>query len=480
MSRPGRVHAADADPDAAGTAAGGGLATAPPRPRPGEPRPYAFPRFEQRVLANGVRLLVAPVPKLPVVTLLAIIDAGATTDPPGADGLAQLTARTLREGAGGRDGAALAEYAERLGTGIDASADWDSASVRMTVLSSRTADAMGLMGEVLMAPALPEREVERLRAERLAELLQLRAEPRGLADEMLDRVVYQETARYARPAGGTEPSVRRLTRDMVAAFYGERYHPAAVTLIVAGDVRPADVERMAATTVGAWRGGAAPAPATPDAGTQLGRAVHIVAKADAPQAELRLGHVGLPRAHPDYFPVVVMNAVLGGLFSSRINLNLREAHGYTYGAHSGFEWRRWAGPFTIDAAVTREVTDAAVREVLHEIDRIRTDDVAESERSLATSYLDGVFPIRYEKTSAIASALANLVTYGLPPDYYDGYRAHVRAVTVGDIRAAARAHVDPDRLQMVVVGDPAVVRAPLERLNFGPVTVYDDRGEPVG
>jgi zinc protease len=311
-----------------------------PRPTPGDPRPYAFPRFERRTLSNGLRLVIAPVDKLPVVTLLATIDAGAASDPPGQAGLAALTARALSEGAGGRDGAALADAAERLGTGIESHANWDAAAVRMTVIASRVAEAVSLLSDVLMAPTLPAGEIERLKGERLAELLQLRAEPRGLADETLDRVVYASDARYASPAGGTERSVAALTREAVATFYGVRYHPSAITVIVVGDIRPADVEQLAEATFGRWRGAGRPLTAAPDRASPHGRRVHIVTKPGAPQSELRLGHVGLPRASPHYFDVTVMNAILGGLFSSRINLNLREAHGYTYGAHSGYEWRR--------------------------------------------------------------------------------------------------------------------------------------------
>jgi zinc protease len=450
-----------------------------PRPTPDDPRPYAFPRFERRTLSNGLQLVIAPVDKLPVVTLLATVDAGAVTDARGQEGLAVLTARALSEGAGGRDGAALAAFAERLGTGIDSGADWDAASVRMTVMTSRLADALALLSDVLMAPTFPAGEIERLKGERLAELLQLRAEPRGLADETLDRVVYAADARYALPAGGTDQSVPTLTRDAVAAFYGAHYHPAAVTIVVAGDIRAADVERLAEAAFGRWRGGVRPTVLTPDRDGSHGRHVHIVTKAGAPQSELRLGHVGLPRTTLDYFAVLVMNALLGGLFSSRINLNLREAHGYTYGAHSAYEWRRWAGPFSVDAAVGREVTAPAVREVLAEIDRMRTEAVTASELSLATSYLDGVFPIRYETTTAIAAALANLILYGLSPDYYDSYRANVRAVSTAAVLAAARSHIHPDHLQLVVVGDPDTVRGPLEDLHFGPVTIYDDRGEPI-
>jgi zinc protease len=450
-----------------------------PRPLPGPARPYAFPAFERHMLANGLGLVIAPITKLPLVTLLATIDAGAVSDAPGMEGLARLTAQSLSEGAGGRGGAELAEYAERLGTAVSASANWDAAFVQLTILSSQLPDALALLGDVVMDPMLPPGEVERLQNERLAELLQLRAEPRGLADEMLDRVVFAEHARYGRPAGGTETSVAGLTPEAVSACYEALYHPAAATLVVVGDVRPAQVQRLVEARFGQWRGAARSDFATPDMPPAPGRRVHVVTKTGSPQSELRLGHRGLPRAHPDYFPVVVMNAILGGLFSSRINLNLREAHGYTYGAHSGYEWRRWAGPFSVDAAVQREVTDAAVQEMLREIDRIRDSEVSDSELSLATSYLDGVFPIRYETTSAIASALANLLVYRLPPDYFDRYRERVRAVTVADVREAARAHLDPADLQLVVVGDAETIRQPLEQLAFGPLTVYDDRGEPI-
>src|SRR5262249_7029816 len=209
----------------------------------------------------------------------------------------------------------------------------------------------------------------------------------------------------------------------------------------------------------------------------LDRAVHIVAKVDAPQSELRIGHAGIPRNHPDFFAVNVMNAVLGGLFNSRINLNLREAHGYTYGAFSVFDWRRQAGPFLVELAVKSDITDAAAREVLLEIDRIRADRVGEDELSLATSYLDGVFPIRFETTTAIAAALSVLVVHGLPEDYYDRYRERVRGVTRDQILEAARQHLHPEALQLVAVGDPTVIRQRLASLEFGPITVYDAAGQ---
>ena len=449
------------------------------RPAPGPARDYRFPRFHRFSLTNGLRVIVAPVAKLPIVTILAVVDAGAAADPAREEGVASLTARAFAEGTGATDGAALTDRFERLGTALDAHADWDSAVASVTVLTGRLPEAVALMAEVLTTPIFPEREVERLKGERIAELLQLRAEPRGLADELFSRFAYDARSRYAEPEGGSAASVSSLDRARVAAFHRARYTPGATTLVLAGDVTVATAEALVTRALGAWAGHAPAAAHIDDRPATSSRAVHLVSKEDAPQSELRLGHVGVPRSHPDYFDIVVMNAVLGGLFSSRINLNLREAHGYTYGAFSGFDWRRQAGPFVVSTAVKSDVTHEAAREILLEIGRMRATTIAADELTLATSYLDGVFPIRYETTSAIAVALAGLVVHGLPDDYYDRYRSRIRAVTVEGVLEAARRYLHPGRLQLVVVGDPATVRAGLEALRAGPVRVYDTEGAPL-
>jgi predicted Zn-dependent peptidase len=441
------------------------------RPAPAAPRSYHFPRFEQRRLANGLRLVVAPVTKLPLITAVALVEAGATQEPVGKEGVATLTAQMLLEGAAGLDGAALADRFERIGASVEAYADWDVAAVTLSALCTRLPESLALVRDLLRAPTFPEREVARLRDERLAELLQQLAEPRGLADEQFSHALYEPNARYALPTDGTTSTVGALTASDVRAFYAERYQPAAVTLVFAGDVTMDQVVKLAEPLFGDWAG----APPTdrrsaPDA-AQPGRLLRVVAKDDAPQSEVRVGHVGLPRSTPDYFDVMVMNAVLGGLFSSRINLNLRETHGYTYGAFSSFDWRRAAGPFVVNTAVKSDVTGDAVREILSEIERIRREAISEDELALATSYLDGVFPIRYETTGAIAGALASLIVHGLPEDYYDRYREHVRSVTTSGVLRAAREHLHPDRLRVLVVGDPAIVKAPLSEVTGMPADV---------
>ena len=441
------------------------------RPAPGPPRTFQFPRFERAKLPNGLRIIVAPVRKLPVVTVLSVIDAGATADPPGREGLAQLTAEALREGTANHDGIQILDGFEKLGSSLEAGVDWDSTVVSMTLLRDRLEPGLSLMTEVLTSPVFPEREVERLKAERLAERAQILAEPRGLADESFSRFLYLEGSRYGEPMAGTSASVSAITRADVADFFSSRYTPDAVTVIVVGDISVGEAINLVSKTLGDWKGKRASHIARPSTQTRRSRAVEIVAKDDAAQAELRLGHLGIPRSHPDYFSVVVMNALLGGLFSSRINLNLRERHGYTYGASSYFDWRRDPGPFMIATAVQSEVSAAAISETLKEIHGMRSDEVPEDELSLATDYLDGVFPIRYETTSSIASALATLVVFGLPENYYDTYRENIRAVRPSDVLRAAQAHVSPDMLQVVVVGDPTLVKEPVENLAFGEVSV---------
>lgn len=441
----------------------------PPRPVPGPAREYHFPAAERSTLENGLSVVVAPMPRLPIATVLAVTDAGAVWDTRGREGLAQLVAKLLSEGAGKLEGAELAEAFERLGATIESSADWDAAVVSTTVTSEHLAPAFALFSDVLRRPVFREREIERLKAERLAELLQLRAEPRGLADEAFESAVYDKSSRYAIAAGGTEKTVDSISTKDVTTLYARRYRPGATTLIVAGDVTLAMVTQLAKEHLGDWAGSADRGKMSTDKPARTTRATHLIGKADAPQSELRIGHVGVPRTHLDYFDIVVMNAIFGGLFNSRINMNLREEHAYTYGASTGFDWRRGAGPFVVSTAVRTDATADSIREVVKEMERIRTEPVAPEELSLATSYLDGVFPIRFETTAAVAGALANQAIYGLPSDYFDSYRARIRAVTAASVLRAAQWHLDPSRLQAVVVGDESIVRDQLEKLAFGPL-----------
>jgi len=448
------------------------------RPQPAAVRPYHFPEVHPLRLANGVRVLVAPMPRLPIVTALALVDAGASSDGLDAEGLAALTARALAEGTGALNGAALVERFECLGTSFDALADWDSTVARLTVAPKRLDAAFALFAEVLRAPTFPAADIDRKRDERLDDLAQQLAEPRALADQRFAGFLYAPSARYARPAGGAARSVAALGASNVRGFHMRHYGPRTTTLILVGDITVESAMRLAEARFGDWTAEAERATATGvDAGRD-GRRTVIVTKADAPQSELRVGHVGVPRGHPDHMAIVVMNAILGGLFSSRINLNLRERNAFTYGASSGFDWRRAAGPFVVSTAVRSDVTDRAVREILAEIDAMRSAPPGADELSLAVDYLAGVFPIRYETTAAVAGALAGAQVFGLPEDWFRTYRNRIHSVTAADVHAAARAHLDPDRLLVLAVGDASVIEAPLAALGLAPSGVHPATFDP--
>lgn len=454
------------------------------RPAPTAVRPYQFPTIERGALANGLRVLVAPMRRLPIVTVLALVDAGACADPEGAEGLAALTARTLSEGSGALDGTALTERFEALGTSFEASADWDSTVARVTVTPDRLDAAVALFADVLRAPSFPERDVERKRDERLDDLAQALAEPRGLADMRFSGLLYAG-ARYGRPAGGNAASVARLDAAAVRAFHAAQYRPERCTIIVVGDISVDDAIALVTAKFGDWKGAATANGATivsPSAKAvdraDARRRTAIIAKPDAPQTELRLGHAGLPRQHPDHLATVVMNAILGGLFSSRINLNLREKHAFTYGASSIFDWRRGAGPFVVSTAVKTEVTARAVEEMLREIDAMRAAAPTQAELSLATDYLAGVFPIRFETTAAVAGALAGAVVFDLTDEWFREYRDRVQGITRADVLRVAESQLDPSRLLLVAVGDAAQIEAPLRALGHGDLSVMAATQDP--
>lgn len=427
----------------------------PSRPAPGTPRAYHFPRTSRIRLDAGTRVIIASLPKVPLVTVTVVLHrAGADRDPAGREGLAQLTAAMLLEGTSTMDAAALAEQFEALGSSVTASADWDATVISFSVQPARMDNAVSALRDVLRAPAFPEQELLRLRAEHRADRMQLVADPRALANAAFAWSCYDQRSRYRRPLDGTRMSVDAITRDDIVQFWRARYAPGAMTVVLAGDVSAERGALAAESLVHGWTTPAPPSAAIAADPRGEHTALTLVEKADAAQTELRIGHVGVPRAHHDYFPLTVMNAIAGGLFSSRINLNLRERHGYTYGASSGFDWRASAGPWLVTTAVKTEVTTAAVHEILREVEQIRAAPVSPDELELATNYLVGVFPLRYETTSAVAAALASQAVFELPDEYFDTYRERIDAVTPDDVRRVAAEQLHPDRFQIVVVGPP--------------------------
>ena len=449
------------------------------RPEPGAPRPYEFPAVSQQRLANGLDLLVVDLPGRPLVSASVVIIGGAVEEPAEKGGATVLAARALTEGTERFDAIALVEAGERLGASLHAEAGWDALSVSVDVPSDRLAAALELVAEVLLHPTFPAAEVDRLRDERLNDLLQARADPRRRVEEAFVGTIYSPRSPYHRPSGGTRETVEGLTPDDLRTVYEQNLLPGRSTLIVGGDLGGLDVAGLAERLFGSWdgtgAGGAAPAPAAiDDTGANVGRQVRVIHRPGSVQTEIRVGHRGLPRRIPDFHALSVMGAILGGLFNSRLNMKLREEKGYTYGAGAGFDLRRGAGPFAARAAVNTEVTVPAIVDTLAELDRIRDAPVSDAELRAARDFLVGVFPLRFETAGAVVGALGSLAVHGLGVDELVSYRSRIEAVDADAVAAAARDHVQIEDAAIVLVGDVDAFGPALEAADFGTIVIERD------
>jgi zinc protease len=449
------------------------------RPGAGEPRDYHFPRFQRSQLGNGVGLITAHLPGRPLLVghlLLHGAGSGAAHEPAGRAGATVLAARAMTEGTQRRDAVELIEASERLGAEIAADAGWDSFAVSVEVPRSRLAPALELLAEVALEPSFPAHEVQRLRDERLNDLLQAKAEPRRRVERAFAETVYATGAAYARPQGGTEETVPGLDRDALIGRHGSILRPSRATLVLVGDLTGIDATALAEASFGGWAepsgeaAGGDPSTTASDAAASEARVV-VVHRPGSPQSELRIGHVGARRRSPDFHAISVLNAILGGLFGSRLNALLREQKGYTYGVHSSFDMRVGAGPFAVRTAVQTEFTVPAIVDTLAELRRIREAPVTDEELATARDYLVGVFPLRYETSGQVAGAIAGLVAQGLPDDELDRYRPAVSAVDPEQVLAAAQARIKPDATSVVLVGDADAFLPALEAAGIGAVTV---------
>ncbi|HYM60688.1 MAG TPA: pitrilysin family protein [Thermoanaerobaculia bacterium] len=434
-------------------------------PAPGPPQPYRFPRVARETLPNGLRVLVAENHNAPLAALRALVRSGAGYDTAETAGLALLTAELLDEGAGSRDGIQIAEDLGLLGGAIATGADWDATYVSVDLLSRNLRPAMPIFADVTYRPTFPAGELERVRVERINDILQQRDEPSAVASIRFAHLLYGDGV-YGSPTLGTAESVSRITADDVHRFFRMHVIPNNSSVIVTGDIEAGAVFDEVRRAFAAWTPGPAPAPPSISPRPIDACRIYLIDKPGAVQSELRVGHLGVPRACEDYFALSIMNGLLGGIFNSRINLNLRERHRYTYGARSQFGYRRQAGPFLVNVPVRNEVTREAITEVLDELRRIRTGDVEEHELDHTKSYFIGVFPATVQTAGDIAGRLLDMEVYDLPEDYFDHYRENIAAVTRDDVTRVAQKYIDPDRAIIVVVGNAEQVRAPLAQLGY--------------
>lgn len=440
-------------------------------PEEGPIRDFAFPAVDRRALSTGLDLRVARVSRLPVVSVNLFVRAGEAALGDGAAGLAVLAGDALEGGTRRRSGTDLAEALERIGARLGVATGWEGTSVSLSCLAERLEAGMRLLAEAVLEPDFPEAEVARARDQQVAEIRQRLKDPGSLASDEAARRIFAPGVPYARRQEGTLATVGALGRDHLRGFAEAWFRPGRGALVVAGDVDGGEMEEMASACFGAWTGAPPAGDAFEVEPRTRERRIWVVDRPGSVQSEIRVAHVGAARSDPDAFPLSVLNTLLGGAFTSRLNLNLRERNGFTYGVRSRFSMRARPGSFQVQTAVGTDVTAPAVREVLAELVGLVEGGPTVEEVEASRDYIAGVFPLRLESVAQVAGRITEQVIYGLEDDYHATYRDRIRSVTVESAWEAGRRHVRPAEAQIVVVGDASAVATALEGLSLGPVEV---------
>jgi predicted Zn-dependent peptidase len=438
-----------------------------------------LPVVQTATLGNGLPLAVVEMHKVPVVAVEVMVDAGAARDPADAPGLATFTAAMLQQGAGTRGALEIADEAAFLGAELNTTASFDGAVASVHVPKRRLEAALDLLADVVLRPAFSDSEVNRQRELRGAQLVQQRDEPVAVANVAFPAIVFGAAHPYGHPLNGTDAATAVLARPRVVEFYRTYYRPDDARILVVGDISLAEARRLVAARFGAWERAPVPGFPTPGAPALAARAVYLIDKPGAAQSVIRIGHVGPPRTTPDWYTLDVLNTILGGAFTSRLNQNLRETHGYTYGAFSQFAVRRLSGAFVALASVVTAKTDSSLIEFLKELRRIRDEPVPAAELAKAKAYVTLGLPGEFETTGGAAARFRELLVYGLPLDYYTQYIQRINAVAAADVQRVARQYIDPDHFDIVVVGDKNQIEAGIKALNEGPVVYRDVWGQEI-
>ncbi|MGC4027409.1 MAG: pitrilysin family protein [Steroidobacteraceae bacterium] len=449
------------------------IATTPPDwraqpPGPGPERPLNLPVAQRFQLPNGLTVMLFERHELPVVAANLVLLAGSDHNPADRPGLASFTAGLLDEGTTTRSSLQISEELDGLGAALGTGSSMDFSSVTLRALTSTVPAAFSVMADVVLNPAFAQAEIERARASRQTLLVQQRQNPTAIAQRVLNQALYGQDNPYGYTEIGTAASVQAISRDDLLTFWRAGYTPGNAALVVAGDLTLAQLRALAEEHFGKWQGGAA-SRAVPSGTQMVSNRTLVVDFGGAPQTALRVGMVGVPRATPDYVPLSVMNNVLGGLFSSRINLNLREKNGFTYGASSSFGFRRGPGPFLVGTSVRTDVTAPAVREIFAELARMHGGPVTQEELTLARDSMSRSLPGQFETTGDAAGTGSAIFAYGLPLDYFSKLPAQIQAVTAEDVQRVAREYLQPEKMVTVAVGDASKIEAPLKELSLSTV-----------
>ena len=444
-------------------------------PKPGPESKVKFPSYYEKTLPNGLKVIVIENHEQPIVYVSFVVKSGSTYDGE-LPGLASVTAELLTKGTKTRSATQIAEEIDFVGGSLNATASWDATNVSVLVLKKYLGVGIDILQDVVLNPTFPEEEIERVRTQRLASIKQSKAEAGYLAGVRFSKELFAGHP-YANESGGNEESIQKVKRDDLVKFYQTHFIPNNSFIIFAGDITPSEALPLVEKYFGGWKKGKNPHREFQTVKDVNQTRVVIVDKPGAVQSAIRIGHLGIERKNKDYVKVYTLNTLLGGYFNSRINMNLRETHGYTYGASSFFDARLYPGPFIISTDVRNEVTDSSIVEIIKELKRIIEEPVPEDELKMAKDYIVGSFPLQIETPAQVASRVMTIEIYGLPKDFYDRFREEVKKITAKDIQETARRYLRPDKLLIVVSGNSKQIKPVLEK--FGPVVVYDADGNKI-
>ena len=446
-------------------------------PKPGPVRSPVLPQPQSYKLANGLTVMHFQRPLMPIVTAELVVNAGLASTNPALPGVPGFAAAMLDEGTRTRNSRQLAEQFEQLGAAYSAQTRRDVTSVGVDGLSRNFGNTMTLLADVAQHPTFPAEEVERQRKARLSDIASAREDPGLLAGMAFARAVYGPANPNGASSIGTEQSVAKTTGADLRHWWQAQFRPANAALIVVGDIDAASLRTLVEREWGSWQptSDAAPAGVPAPATTTKARAI-IVDKPDSPQTSLRMGRLGVERTTPDYPALQVLNHVVGGSYTSRINQNLREDKGYTYGAQSRFDFGRRQGSFYVATAVRSDVTEPAIHEIITELTKAQSAPLTAAELEMARGALTQSLPARFETNGATSSSFSDLFAYGLPLDYFRRLPAQFSSVKVTSTDALARRFLDPASMVIIAVGDRAKLEAALAKLGIGPIEVWPVAG----
>jgi predicted Zn-dependent peptidase len=459
---------------AAGLVASLSARQAPDRSHPPAPGPVPalkLPPVQKRALANGLPVWIVEMHEVPIVDITLILKSGAASDPAGKFGLANMTADMLDEGAGTRNALDLADAIDFLGATLSTGSGYDSSTVHLGTLLTKLDQALPLMADVVLWPTFAASELDRVRKSRITSIIQGRDNASTIANLAFPRILYGRSHRYGTSFMGTEASLNGITVTDLRTFHDRFYQPANAHLLVVGDITADSVVAKLEKAFGAWKNtGAAPKPEVPAAPQHGPREIYLVDKPGAPQSQIRIGWIGVARNTPDYFALTVLNTILGGSFTSRLNQNLREQHGYAYGASSSFDMRLTPGPFAAAAGVQTDKTVESLREFFKELDGMH-EPVPADELSREKNLLALRFPGTFETLAGTSGHLTDLVVYGLPDTFFSEYVSKIQAVTSADLQRVAQEYLQTNRFAVVVVGDLSKIEKPIRDANIAPVKI---------